>query len=84
MNMWKKGLGVLAALALAGCTPQQNTEPEESEVPAVESNGEVMILFTSDVHCGIDQGFGYAGLEQIRENPEQRRSHHRADECHAL
>ncbi len=70
--MWKKGLGVLAALALAGCASQQNTEPEESEAPAVESNGEVMILFTSDVHCSIDQGFGYAGLEQIRENLDAR------------
>ena len=27
-----------------------------------------MILFTSDVHCGIDQGFGYAGLAQIRDS----------------
>ena len=35
---------------------------EEAEV----SGKEVYILFTSDVHCGIDQGFGYAGLSQIR------------------
>jgi len=27
---------------------------------------DIVILFTSDVHCGIDQGFGYAGLEAIR------------------
>ena len=33
----------------------------------VESNGEIYILYTSDVHCGIDQGFGYAGLAQVRE-----------------
>ena len=39
----------------------------ESEV---ESNGEVYVLFTSDVHCGIDQGFGYAGLKQIRDTLE--------------
>lgn len=30
-------------------------------------NGEVYILVTSDVHCGIDQGFGYAGLKQVRD-----------------
>ncbi|MBO6263740.1 MAG: bifunctional metallophosphatase/5'-nucleotidase [Clostridia bacterium] len=30
----------------------------------------VMVLFTSDVHCGVDQGFGYAGLERIMENYE--------------
>ncbi|MDO5133747.1 MAG: bifunctional UDP-sugar hydrolase/5'-nucleotidase [Eubacteriales bacterium] len=29
-----------------------------------------MILFTSDVHCGVDQGFGYAGLEQVRKYVE--------------
>lgn len=23
---------------------------------------DIVVLFTSDVHCGIDQGFGYAGL----------------------
>ena len=27
-----------------------------------------MVLFTSDVHCGVDQGFGYAGLAFIRDN----------------
>ena len=35
-----------------------------------EKNGEVYILYTSDVHCGIDQGFGYTGLQQIRDNLE--------------
>ena len=32
-----------------------------------ENRPDIVILFTSDVHCGIDQGFGYAGLEQIRD-----------------
>ncbi|MBR6149845.1 MAG: bifunctional metallophosphatase/5'-nucleotidase [Lachnospiraceae bacterium] len=31
-----------------------------------KSNGEIYVLYTSDVHCGIDQGFGYAGLAQVR------------------
>ncbi len=35
-----------------------------------EPNGEIYILCTSDVHCGIDRGFGYAGLWQIREGLE--------------
>ena len=33
-----------------------------------KQNGDIVILYTSDVHCGIDEGFGYAGLEQIRES----------------
>ena len=28
---------------------------------------DVVILFTGDVHCGINQGFGYAGLQAIRD-----------------
>ena len=32
-----------------------------------ERTGDVVILYTSDVHCGIEQGFGYAGLQAIRE-----------------
>ena len=45
---------------------------EEAEIaympePApAEKNGDIVILYTSDVHCGIDQGFGYAGLQQIK------------------
>ncbi len=37
---------------------------------AVEPNGDVMILFTSDIHCGVDQGFGLAGLQQVRDTLE--------------
>ncbi|SEA67941.1 2',3'-cyclic-nucleotide 2'-phosphodiesterase/5'-or 3'-nucleotidase, 5'-nucleotidase family [Oribacterium sp. KHPX15] len=32
-----------------------------------EKNGEVVLLFTSDVHCGMDKGFGYAGLQDVRD-----------------
>ena len=28
---------------------------------------DIVILFTSDIHCGVDQGFGYAGLEGVRD-----------------
>jgi 2',3'-cyclic-nucleotide 2'-phosphodiesterase (5'-nucleotidase family) len=31
----------------------------------------VYILYTSDVHCGYDQGFGYAGLWEIRNTLER-------------
>ena len=41
-----------------------------SEDPAPEKNGDIYILFTSDVHCAVDEGFGYAGLMQIRQNLE--------------
>lgn len=38
---------------------------------ATEKNGDVYILFTSDVHCGIEQGFGFAGLQQVRNTLEK-------------
>ena len=31
-------------------------EPEPAEEQAVEKNGDIVILYTSDVHCGVDQG----------------------------
>jgi len=34
--------------------------------PDPADNGEIVILYTSDVHCGIDRGFGYAGLYEVR------------------
>ena len=38
-----------------------------SEKSAVtEKNGDIVILFTSDVRWGGDKGFGYAGLQQMR------------------
>ncbi|MBO4373516.1 MAG: bifunctional metallophosphatase/5'-nucleotidase [Lachnospiraceae bacterium] len=42
-------------------------EPEAQSEKAAEPTGDIVILFTSDVHCGIDQHFGYDGLWQIRE-----------------
>lgn len=35
----------------------------------------MVVLFTGDVHCGIEQGFGYAGLAEIRENLEAKGDH---------
>lgn len=31
---------------------------------------DVLVLFTSDVHCGVDRNFGYAGLEMVKETAE--------------
>ncbi|MCR5620369.1 MAG: bifunctional metallophosphatase/5'-nucleotidase [Treponema sp.] len=31
---------------------------------------DVVVLFTGDVHCGMDRGFGYAGVWQLREKLE--------------
>ena len=59
--MGKRVLTVLLALILI-LSFGADTISEETD-----RTGDVVILFTSDVHCGIDQGFGYAGLQAVRE-----------------
>ena len=48
--------------------PLSELIPEEKDA----ANGDIYILYTSDVHCGIDEGFGYAGLWEIRNNLEEK------------
>ena len=56
----KKLIALLLALVLTlSCTAAF----ADDAAPALEKD--LVILFTSDVHCGVDQGFGYAGLEQV-------------------
>ncbi len=51
---------VLALSLLLGCAAFG-----EEAAPKLEKN--LVILFTSDVHCGIDQGWGYAGLYAVKQ-----------------
>ena len=55
--------------AEASAAPENPSESAEEPAP-VEKNGDVYILYTSDIHCGVDQGFGLAGLKQIRDSLE--------------
>ncbi len=41
-----------------------------AESSEAETGKDIYILCTSDVHCGVDQGFGYAGLKQVRDTLE--------------
>ena len=56
----KKLLGLLLVLALLlGCAAA-----EEAAAPAMQKD--LVILYTSDVHCGIDQNWGYATLDAMK------------------
>lgn len=53
---------------------QPSTEPAQQPVQQItpapvsaDPSGEAVILFTGNVHCAVDQGFGYAGLQQLRD-----------------
>lgn len=50
--------------------PKPATGLDKMEKQAVEKNGEIMILYTGDVRCGIDEGFSYAGLKALRDSLE--------------
>ena len=57
----KKLLGLMLALALlTGCAAA-----DESATPALKKN--LVILYTSDIHCGVDQNWGYASLYAMKE-----------------
>lgn len=66
----KKILGLLLALCmmLSGVA-----FAETAEAPALQQN--LVILFTSDVHCGVESGFGYEGLAMIRDNLKAQGNH---------
>lgn len=53
---------LLTALLVLGCAAMA-----EEAAPAGLTK-DIVILFTSDVHAGIDQGWGYAGLAAVRDN----------------
>ena len=41
--------------------------PTQAEETVSGLSKNLIILFTSDVHCGIDNGWGYAGLYQVKQ-----------------
>ena len=53
---------LLTAALLLGCAGAL----AEEAAPALDKN--LVILFTSDVHCGVDQGWGMAGLYAVKES----------------
>ena len=60
-----------ATLTPTEAVPVSPTETPATPAPEKPTEHDLVILFTSDVHCGIDQGFGYAGLWEIRKSLER-------------
>ena len=59
-NYFALALALLMLFSLAGTAlaAGEETSPEARDL---------VILYTSDVHCGIDRGWGYAGLYAVKE-----------------
>jgi len=51
-------------------TFQFYAEPKDTPVEPVEPTGDTIVLFTNDVHCGIRDGWGYAGLADLKKTLE--------------
>ena len=68
MKLTKRLICLMLALILAAgmCI----TVSAEEEADTQEKNGDVYILYTSDIHCGIEKGFGLAGLQAVRDSLE--------------
>ena len=62
--MTKKVLSLLLALLMVCSLASGMAFADDAENTR---STDIVILFTSDVHCGIDQGFGYAGLAAVRD-----------------
>ena len=70
-------LFMLAVFAFAGAEQAQPELPGEQDIPGTvqqeteketaKLQQDVVVLFTSDVHCGNTQGFGLGGLMAIRD-----------------
>ena len=58
----KKFLAMAAALCTMFTLP---AAADNAADKGTEAGKDVAIFYTSDVHCGIDQNFGYAGLEEM-------------------
>ena len=70
MKIRIKILAVIMCLAVMFCACTPNASDANNSKDAKEQKG-VYVLYTSDVHCGVDEGFGYAGLCAIRQNLEK-------------
>ncbi len=66
-------LMIVSMIVSAGCSQSGNEGAGAGSEPAAEegsSSRDIVVLFTSDVHCGVADGWGYAGLQQIKDTLE--------------
>lgn len=76
-------LALVLVLLLAGCgsaAPAETPAPAESAAPAENSaylglDNDIVILYTNDVHCGVDDNLGYAGLATVKNALEAQGKH---------
>ena len=72
-------LTLVLMLLLAGCgsaAPAETPAPAPAEETAyLGLDNDIVILYTNDVHCGVDDNLGYAGLATVKNALEAQGKH---------
>ena len=72
-------LTLVLMLLLAGCgsaAPAEAPDPTPAEETAyLGLDNDIVILYTNDVHCGVDDNLGYAGLATVKNALEAQGKH---------
>lgn len=71
----KKLLAVFLGLSMSAATLATPVFAEEAETEESKLSSDVVVLYTSDVHCGVDQNFTFVGLQAIKEKLEAEGNH---------
>ena len=58
-------LAIICTTLLVSCNKKDTSAPEKK-------GDDIIILFTNDVHCGIEDDIGYAGLAAYKEATEEK------------
>lgn len=73
-------ISALAAL-IVGCAPAQTTDADGTTAPAPAERDDVIVLFTNDVHCAVDDNIGYSGLAAYKKYCESLTPHVTLVDC---
>ena len=57
--------------AEASAEPSPAPSPESAPAAVSDDPKDIVILYTSDIHCGVNDGFGVVGLRQVRKTLEE-------------
>lgn len=63
-------MALVLVFSAVSCASTKAAEPAESAAPAVfvPNDNDIVVLFSNDVHCGIEGTIGYAGLVSYRDS----------------
>ena len=58
----------LMTVSLVSCGKTDPTDPKD---PPKKEDKDISIIYTTDVHCGVDKNLGYAKVENYKKNLEK-------------